>query len=93
MRYPKALPFVAFRWSDGSLTLCYSRRRVKPARERMRRIAEVARDLAVPQTDVGEQASVTVQYGPGERESWPICEKTALEIYRRVSELMMEDRK
>ena len=91
MRLPTALPFVRFRLSDGATILCYSKRRVRPARERMRRIAEAARDLAVPQADASEQASVTVQYGYGERQSWPISEEAALEIWQRVSALMREE--
>jgi hypothetical protein len=91
MRLPTVLPFVRFRFSDGHTVLCYSRRRIKPARKRMDRIGQNALVAAILASDQDGAAEVTVQSdGGGRRDILRVSDETASAIWRMVSKEMCD---
>ncbi len=92
MRLPTVLPFVRFRFSDGHTILCYSRRRIRPARERMDRIGQNALVAAILASDQDGAAEVTVQFDGGKRRNiLRVSDETASAIWRMVSKEMCDD--
>lgn len=92
MRLPTVLPFVRFRFSDGHTVLCYSRRRIRPARERMNRIGQNALVAAILASDQDGAAEVTVQFDGGKRRNvLRVSDETAGAIWRMVSREMCDD--
>lgn len=92
MRLPTVLPFVHFRFSDGATVLCYSRRRIRPARERMNRIGQNALVAAILAADQDGAAEITIQHdGGGRRDILRVSDETAGAIWQMVSREMCDD--
>lgn len=92
MRLPAVLPFVYFKFSDGHSVLCYSRRRIRPARERMNRIGQNALVAAILAADQDGAAEITIQHdGGGRRDILRVSDETAGAIWQMVSREMCDD--
>ncbi len=91
MRYPKSLPFVAFRWPENYQVMVFVGRRSKAARAAMQKIAADARNIAKAVAHPSGQATVTTQLAYGDRKSHSVSSADAEMIRKHAVNLMAED--